>query len=163
MKFADYLIRRAQKTPYFHLEGYMNRWWLVPYVGAGSAMATGCGWVSWKRPFTRLLQCLGVAIRVHEILRSDLGRDPHDHPWPYITVILRGGYWEERYQGTEMVSLKWHGPGSVLMRAATDLHRLCLPAGTTTHTLFMTGRYKQRWGFMTAKGKVPHNEYLARE
>ena len=28
---VSWLIRRAQRTPYFHLAGYMERWWLVPY------------------------------------------------------------------------------------------------------------------------------------
>ena len=32
-------------------------------------------------------------IFLHKILKSDLG-DLHDHYWPYITVVLKGGYWE---------------------------------------------------------------------
>ena len=32
-------------------------------------------------------------VTLHKILKSD---DPifHDHPWPYMTIILKGGYWE---------------------------------------------------------------------
>jgi hypothetical protein len=141
----------------------MNRYWLVPYTSAGSAQkeGDGTGWVSWKRPIARVLQSLGIAIRVHEILRSDTGRDPHNHPWPYITVILRGRYCESRYDDTGyLVSSKWHGPGSVLIRSAKDLHRLYLSPHTTVTTLFMTGRYRQKWGFRTHDGFVPHNEYF---
>lgn len=155
-----WLIARAKRTPYFHLAGYMNRWWLVPYVSAGSAHADGCGWVSWRRPLARVLQHLGIAIRVHEILRSDLGRDPHDHPWAYVTVILKGRYCEQRYDANGvLISSKWHGPGSVLFRRAADLHRLTLPSAYAVTTLFITGRYRQKWGFMTPAGKVAHNEY----
>lgn len=25
---ANHISKRAQRTPYFHLTGYMNRWWL---------------------------------------------------------------------------------------------------------------------------------------
>lgn len=159
---VDWLIRRAQRTPYFHLDGYMHRWWLVPYTYAGSAgkEGDGTGKVSWRRPFARLLQACGVAIRVHEILRSDIGRDPHDHPWPYITIILKGGYWEERYDDWgDCYSVEWHGPGSVLIRKARDLHKLMLPPGHTTHTLFMTGPYQNGWGFLTPRGKVGHKDY----
>lgn len=179
-RIVDRLIARAQRTPYFHLAGYMNRWWLVPYTYAGSAgqPGDGTGWVSWRRPIARVLQHLGIAVRVHQILRSDTGRDPHDHPWPYITVILRGGYYESRYDASgTFVSQKWHGAGSVLVRRASDLHKLVLPldrnqwpqnltAGQDVAlrhqpawTLFITGRYRQRWGFMTPAGKVPHDEY----
>ena len=30
---------------------------------------------------------------LHKFLKSDPD-DVHDHPWPYFTIILRGGYWE---------------------------------------------------------------------
>ena len=32
-------------------------------------------------------------VTLHKIVRSD---DPimHDHPWPYLTIVLKGGYWE---------------------------------------------------------------------
>ena len=30
---------------------------------------------------------------IHKFLKSDPD-DVHDHPWPYATLILKGGYWE---------------------------------------------------------------------
>ena len=112
------LINYAKRTPYFHLEGYMERFWLVPYTSAGSAGRDddGTGVLSWRTPIKKLLQRI-CAIRIHHILRSDLGRDPHDHPWPYVTVILKGGYWEQRFDNSgEIRSTKWYGPGSILYR-----------------------------------------------
>ena len=38
-------------------------------------------------------------ILVHKILKSDLG-DLHDHYWSYVTIILKGGYWETTENGT---------------------------------------------------------------
>jgi hypothetical protein len=159
---ADLLIRRAKQTPYIHLDGYMNRWWLVPYAGAGSWGSAGTERAKfWRRPLTWLLQRFDVAIRVHEILRSDRDRAPHDHPWPYLTVILKGGYTEQRYDaGGVLVSTKWHGPGSVLWRPAGSWHRLTLPDGQTATTLFMTGSYRNAWGFNVAGQKVGYREYL---
>jgi hypothetical protein len=117
----------------------------------------------WRRPIARLLQKLGIAVRVHHILRSDEGRDPHDHPWPYLTVILRGGYWERRYDDLGgHISTKWHGPGSVLYRPANSWHRLDLLEGQTTWTLFCTGRYAQSWGFNVDGRKVPYKQYLGK-
>jgi hypothetical protein len=176
----DWLIKRAQRTPYFHLDGYMNRWWLVPYnkviernvpvsevvqnMTPGAicrAVSTGgTGPVSGFRPLARLLQFLGIAVRVHEILRSDTGRDPHDHPWPYLTIILRGWYWEERFddEGKSLGST-WYGRGSILFRPAKSWHMLHLTPGKSCWTLFITGRKSQTWGFNTKDGKVPYHQY----
>ena len=38
-------------------------------------------------------------ILIHKLLKSDLG-DLHDHYWSYITIILKGGYWETTEKGT---------------------------------------------------------------
>jgi len=182
----DWLINRAKRTPYFHLNGYMNRWWLVPYnvvierpipLPHGDRRAAryeivhtdGTGMVNpWRRPFTWVLQKLGIAVRVHEILRSDTGRDPHDHPWPYLTVILRGGYEEQRFDDKgNVTSVKWHGPGSILYRPAGSWHKLVLPGRQgepcePCTTLFITGPKAQRWGFLVDGVKVPYDRYPGR-
>jgi hypothetical protein len=164
-RLATWLIERAQRTPYYHLTGYMRRWWLVPYR---SDMGDGTGPVTWRRPVAKLLQAFDVAVRVHEILRSDEGRDFHDHPWSYLTVILRGGYWEltpiydasGMFKGERRV---WHGPGAVLFRRAQSWHHLELPPGATATTLFCTGSWRQHWGFLTAPAhKTYYRDYQGR-
>jgi hypothetical protein len=174
---VNWIINRAKRTPYFHLTGYMERFWLVPYnveierreieydedgqaVGA-VVLTDGTGMVPFsRRPFTWVLQKLGIAARVHHILRSDLGRDPHDHPWPYLTVILKGGYFEQRFDDHGfLIDTVWHGPGSVLFRRANSWHKLIVPEGETAWTLFITGKKSQTWGFNTPAGKIPYHQY----
>jgi hypothetical protein len=174
----DWLIQRAKRTPYYHLDGYMNRWWLVPYrqviartVPIGTVplrplkteVTDGTGPVSfWRRPLAWLLQRFDIAVRVHEILRSDEGRDPHDHPWPYVTIVLRGGYIEDVFDAAgKLIDCKWHGPGSILYRPAGTWHMLWLPDGTTATTLFITGKKAQTWGFNVNGTKVPYRDYLS--
>ena len=167
MTFADWLISKSKKTPYYHLAGYMERFWLVPYTEAGSEQATGCGAVSiFKRPFARVLQLFGIAVRVHHILSSDDARAFHDHPWPYITVILKGGYFEitpffddsGMYTGDYRVLRK---AGSILFRKANSWHRLEIVEGLDCWTLFCTGRKKQTWGFLTTPGaKTSYRDFL---
>lgn len=161
---GDWLLERAKRTPYWHLSGYMERFWIVPYCYAGSEHDTGCGRVSWRQPLIRILQECGIAARVHHILRSDKGREPHDHPWSYLTIVLRGGYREERYDELgDLISSKWHGPGSILWRPANSWHRLLIPNGETAWTLFITGRKGQIWGFNVDGKKVPYREYFNRD
>lgn len=147
---GDWLIARSLKTPFVHLPGYMNRYWLLPY-----------GWLFKGKSM------LDWAVRVHEILRSDEDTY-HDHPWPYISVILRGGYFEVvpvfdksgLYVGSKC---KWYGPGSVLFRKAKSWHWLQVPGGETVWTLFITFNWQQKWGFMVQPSyKVRHENYTRR-
>jgi hypothetical protein len=141
----DALIERAKQTPYFHLEGYMERYWLVPYNDTG------------------------ISIRIHHILRSDEDRHLHDHPWPSTSVILKGGYWEimpeDQQQDPALDATKrvrvWRKPGDVVNRAANDRHALELPDGQTAWSMFiMSGGNAQAWGFYTPAGKVYWRDYL---
>ena len=42
-------------------------------------------------------------IFLHVIHRQDDDRDPHDHPWDFTSVILKGGYWDEQWSWTDPV------------------------------------------------------------
>jgi hypothetical protein len=95
-----------------------------------------------------------LSARLHRILRSDHDRDLHDHPWDYATVILRGGYWEVTEAGK-----RWYGPGSILLRRASHLHRLILPPGAPTTTLFLHRKKRREWGFRTDAGWVHWRHY----
>ena len=75
-------------------------------------------------------------ILLHKILKSDLG-DLHDHYWSYITIILKGGYWETNENGTF-----WRGPGYIGFRKATDRHSLKIPEGKPALTLLLAGPNK---------------------
>lgn len=140
---VDWLIRWAMRTPYRHIPGYMERYWILPY----------------KR-------FVPIAARLHHILRSDDDRAFHDHPWPYLTIILRGGYTEVRpVYDTDGIYLgesrQWRGAGTVLFRSAKSWHRLEVPEGETAWTLFITGPKRQRWGFMVApEQKVYWRQFL---
>ena len=52
---------------------------------------------------------------IHKFLKSDPD-DVHDHPWPYATLILKGGYYEwipdfDR-DGKKIAEFRhWRGPG----------------------------------------------------
>lgn len=144
------IIARSLRTPYTHLPGYMERYWFLRIGRRG-------GGQSGHYPL--------IGARVHHILRSDSGRDYHDHPWPFVTIILRGGYWEWRpvLDAAGFIideQCRWYGPGSVIVRRAGTWHRLVLPAGQTAWTLFCTGPKSQGWGFLVGNRKVAWREYL---
>ena len=49
-------------------------------------------------------------ILIHEMLADDHGEGVHNHLCPYITIILRDGYWETTKQGTKPMTIFIPGP-----------------------------------------------------
>lgn len=98
-------------------------------------------------------------ITLHKIVKSD---DPifHDHPWPYITIIIKGGYWEHiplfNDKGAKFAEFQiWRGPGSIIKRSANEFHWLELDenVGPAT-TLFIMGPQQREWGFLIDRTKT---------
>jgi hypothetical protein len=101
---------------------------------------------------------------IHKFHKSD-ETTPHDHPWPYATLILSGGYWEWIPEFNPDGSLscevrKWRGPGHFRTCSAESYHRIDLEPGVTPWTLFMPGPQRRTWGFLSESGWVQHDKYL---
>lgn len=101
---------------------------------------------------------------LHKFLKSDPD-DVHDHPWPYATLIIKGGYyeWIPKFNsagqkiGEERM---WRNPGHFRVCSATSYHRIELCEGVDCWTLFMPGPQKREWGFLVKNKWIPHGEYL---
>jgi len=152
--FAARLIERARLTPYthlFHSDGsfYMERFWLFQ---------------------TRWLSC-----RLHHICSHDWDPHLHDHPWDFVSVVLKGAYVERRphspikpvfvthdFEGRrEMVepyTTVARKRGSICYRRATDRHRISYVAPGTWTLFFLRPRI-QWWGFYTPAGKIHYRNY----
>lgn len=111
----------------------------------------------------------GRAVFLHRFHRSDADDALHDHPWPFVSVILSGGYWEHTPDRHGKVSRRWYGPGRVLTRPAAWRHRVELPAGRDCWTLIFRGRKEKSWSFfcLDALGRltgkaVPWRSFLDR-
>jgi hypothetical protein len=103
-------------------------------------------------------------IFVHKFLKSDPD-DVHDHPWPYATLILKGGYyeWIPQFdkQGNKFSEIAvWRGPGSFRVCGANSYHRIELDPSVECWTLFMPGPQKREWGFLVNNKWVHNEEYL---
>ena len=91
--------------------------------------------------------------------------DVHDHPWPYFTLILKGGYWEWIPQfdeeGRKVAEIAhWRKPGHFRACSATSYHRIELDPNVTTWTLFMPGPQKREWGFLVKNRWIHNEQYL---
>ena len=97
-------------------------------------------------------------IHVHNILRADRERWPHDHPCGFISFIVCGGYREELHTPEGIIN-KWFRVGGVNIVGATTVHRLVavLP---NTWTITIGTRKIRSWGFHTDGGFSPGRDYL---
>lgn len=119
---------------------YLRRWYVIP-----------------RNPL--------LNVYVHQFLRSDDDRALHDHPWWFVSLMLRGKYDEITESG-----MKRRRAGSIAYRPAEWRHRVHLlstlvetgrddrrPHGplirgwrtteTPCWTLIVTGRRRRMWGF----------------
>lgn len=128
--------------PHFVIGGdtdpYMLRWYLIPRN-----------------------RCLNVYL--HKFMRDDDDRALHDHPWWFVSLILKGGY----YEVTDADSVLVRRAGSVAFRAAVHRHRVVLFARAgkllPAWTIVVTGRKSRTWGFWCPKGFVPWHEFVAQD
>lgn len=143
-QLAEALIARYMgRTPGFIVGGsdnpYLLRWYLIP-----------------RNPV--------LNVYLHCFLRDDDDRALHDHPWPWLSLLLRNSYFEHtiaaggirRRQLRTAPSLKISGPRRAhrieLQRldyaAAYDdevPHSVAAPV--PCWTLFITGPRMRSWGF----------------
>jgi hypothetical protein len=106
------------------------------------------------------------AVYLHVFLRSDEGRDLHDHPWPFISIILWKGYIERTYasdpygisgwfpEGMTFLSSSRKYPGMILFRGAKWRHRVDLVDEDPAVSLVIRGRECRHWGFWTKEGWI---------
>lgn len=149
--FTRGLCRYAMCTPYYHLDGYMQRWWLIKerWIRVGK----------WEYQLP--------AIRLHRIIKSDSDRHLHDHPRKSISLILQGEYLEvfPYLQGQpasmdqKARAVYMRKPFSFVYRNATDRHCIKL-VGQVTYSLFITWGKRREWGFHTENGWVHHLDYI---
>ena len=119
-----------------------------------------------------------LSFKIHTILQSD-GECDHDHPWAFITLILKTGYFEwtpvdqkdnglfiRQKLGVDGVieNCNWHKPYSIMFRPAKWRHRLNLLEQNVVKdglirsevipakTFVITGRVVRDWGFFTESG-----------
>lgn len=101
---------------------------------------------------------------LHRFLKGDPD-DVHDHPWPYATLILKGGYYEWLPQfnnkGEKFGEVAvWRGPGSFRICGANSYHRIELDPNVECWTLFMPGPQKRDWGFLVNNTWIQNEVYL---
>lgn len=116
----------------------------------------------------RIVQTPWCGIYLHRFNGPDQRPTLHDHPWPFLSIVLRGGYTEDfgvrpaRKSGpvTGRRQRSWragsiHGMGKTSAHTITALHR------SPTWTLVFAGRRapEPSWGYWGEHGWTPWDKH----
>ena len=104
----------------------------------------------------RIVQTPLFGVYLHRHIRPDWFRDMHDHPYSFVTWVLRGAYRENRIAAKPLTWRQW----SVHYMRAEWPHSILELTEVPTWTLMFVGRRRRDWGFVTDDGWVSHKTYL---
>lgn len=110
----------------------------------------------------RIIQTPWFGVYLHDIYEPDGDRDPHNHPWPFVSIILRGSYTENFYPypyvNDHYIMQTWKR-WSMHTMGRDSAHRI-VRAAPGLKTLILVGpRHSAGWGFFTENGWVHWKEY----
>jgi hypothetical protein len=94
----------------------------------------------------RIVQTPWFGVYLHRFDGPDPRPTLHDHPWPFASLVLRGGYDERRTYRIDSgatTSVRW-----LNIKKATDLHWISRLHRTPTWTLMLVGRRRRVWGYL---------------
>lgn len=136
MRLAEWAWKLVRGIPHQVIGGelrpYMKRWYLIPRNR----------WLN---------------VYLHQFLRSDDDRALHDHPWWFVSIMIRGQYTEITESGAAgVVRAAW----SIALRRATHRHRVVI-GSKPAWTIVITGRRVREWGFWCPQGFVHWQQFTS--
>lgn len=141
LTLSQWARRLVSGKPHFVIGGvanpYMLRWFLIP-----------------RNHY--------LNVYMHRFMRSDDDRALHDHPWWFVSILIRGGYIEHREDDYRVRTAP-----SIAFRRAETAHRVELfhaydGSLKPAQTIIVTGPKRRHWGFWCPRGFVPWERFVAR-
>ncbi len=93
-----------------------------------------------------IFQTPWFSVKLHWIHRPDPDRDLHDHPWPFVSFVLRGRYEEYESKDPKNKPGKWRAINWFNYKNTKTAHRISY-ARDGTMTLIFAGPRSKSWGF----------------
>jgi hypothetical protein len=110
----------------------------------------------------RIVQTPWFAVYLHDIHKDDGDRAPHNHPWSFLSVVLRGYYTEKLYPAPvdrpHRYVRQTHRAGSVHRMGRESAHRI-VDAAPGLKTLILTGPRQSSWGFFVNGHHIDWADY----
>lgn len=134
----------------------------------------------------RIIQTPWFGLYLHWIYAPDGGRDLHDHPWWFVSFLIKGRYteecgspWGDRWafgipdravietanDGFKTYPTLWRWKNDIKWinrKSATGLHQILSMTRSPVISLVLVGPRVRKWGFVTPKGEwIQAEHYFA--
>jgi len=103
-----------------------------------------------------LLHVGKLHIRLHTILDKDQSTLFHNHPFNYVSIVLKGGYTETLLNGKSYT----YRVGSIIYHRHSDFHRIDSIKGKTTTLFIAFGKYT--WNAINTASDIPEDGIFIR-
>ena len=100
------------------------------------------------------LELFGFSVRVHHWLSNDDPRAFHDHPWWFVTIVVKGGYVDFNSVKPEKLTAP-----AIRFRKAAHKHTV-IPDESGCWTILITGRPLHTWGFWKGAKFIKANKWF---
>lgn len=116
---------------------FMERFEVPDYDGDGNYLTR-----------LRVVQTPWFGVYLHRFDGPDPRPTLHDHPWPFLSLILRGGYVERRLNTMTMTVNEAHLVRFVNRMRTHDAHAIMRLLRVPTWSLMLVGRRVRTWGYL---------------
>lgn len=103
-----------------------------------------------------VFQCPLFGVYVHDIHEDDGDRDPHNHPYSFISIVLRGSYTEDIYADPRArrseCETRTHGRLTAHKMDRFKAHRIVYAEPGLKTLIFVGRRSPAGWGFFETDG-----------
>jgi hypothetical protein len=118
-----------------------------------------------------LATAFGCGVYLHHFIGDDWALDPHDHPRRFISIGLKGWYFEDVFEShdpgpsnglpqTRLVKTETYSAPWVRSFPAEHLHRVRAAECGDVWTLVIVLRKSRPWGFVRDGLWVPFRDYV---
>lgn len=116
---------------------FMERFEVPDYDGDGNYLTR-----------IRIVQTPWFGVYLHRFDGPDPRPTLHDHPWPFVSFVLRGGYIERRLDTLTMTVNEEHRVRFVNRMRTHDAHAIMRLLRVPSWTLMLVGRRVRTWGYL---------------
>lgn len=100
-------------------------------------------------------------VLLHRMDAPDPGIDLHDHPWWFVSIIIKGGYVEARASNRQPNEQAWitRKPWSVKTMRLDECHTITSLLTKHSWSLVLKGPRRRSWGFYVNEEWMPESVY----
>lgn len=101
-----------------------------------------------------IFACRYFSIYIHHIYKADQDKHLHNHPWNYVSMVIKGSYLEQSVAGVNHIM-----PFSFNYAKRNRFHKILKLNDEKVISIFITGKRHKTWGYNVDNFYIEHDVY----